>query len=103
MFTKYPVGFTEYNAWSAYVHDMWDLHDLECESFGEEWLQLWEALGKLMNAHALAQFWDNGRWWTVAHGNAGACLEYCIKNARKSNMRRTVLLDGTVIREWGTH
>lgn len=104
MFATYPMGFADYERWSEYVHDMWDKHDFGCDRFGEDWLRLWEAVGKLLETSGIREcrFESSQVWYAADRGMVGQML-------RQSTMydlglsRRVVLLDGTIIKEWTNH
>jgi RNAse (barnase) inhibitor barstar len=111
MFEKYPMGFTEYRQWSEYAHNMWDKHDLGCEHFGEEWLQLWDALGRVLELPVrieyLDEFGDDG-WYPArtARPTLARALVWCVDEwERHQNRVRIVIVGGdlnrTVVKEWG--
>ena len=79
---------------------------LGCVLFGEIWLQRWEALGRLLESPAIRQYKTRrGKWVReISYGlSCGHAIHYTIIE-RKSDSdyeSRVVLLDGTIIREWG--
>lgn len=108
LFTTYHMGFDNYNAWAEYVHDMWDKHDLGCERFGEKWLQLWEALGRVLASPAYIECRTSTSHW-FSSGSCGTVGECILKASsllfeQTTYKRRRVALVAyphEVIHEWG--
>jgi hypothetical protein len=102
LFTTYHMGFDNYNAWSEYVQAMWDKHPLGCDSFGEEWLQKWEALGRLLEKPARARFCSHVKreWFGIDTGTVAEMLALTA-HVNRHLVRRVELFDGTIVHEWG--
>lgn len=66
-----------------------------------------KALGKLLNASCIAEFWSypDNRWcefeWSRIESTGNAIVELSAKHTLLGQRYRVSLLDGTVIREWG--
>ncbi len=85
------------------LREYFSRYPLGCESFGAEWLRRWEALGRLLSLVARLEWrFTRGKWhrWEIA--TVAELLQFDHRTEmRKDEFRRIVLLDGTVIREWG--
>jgi hypothetical protein len=92
-FTRYPLG---------------------CESYGAQWLELWAALGRVLEMPA--QMWYGTESWPekrvtwvqwmgfVERHTVADCLETADKTRRSRSglqFARIALLDGSVVKEWG--
>jgi hypothetical protein len=88
------------------LRELFTLYPLGCESFGAQWLLLWEDLGRLLEKLARVEYFDefgNDGWYPALHAtpNVARALIWCIDEwKRHQNRCRIVLLDGTIIREW---
>jgi hypothetical protein len=83
-FTRYPLG---------------------CESFGGEWLELWAALGRVLEMPGTAWVRFPTGWFYLARGRVGDLLVATMhakdKRLHKGALGYRVTIDGTVVKEWG--
>lgn len=102
LFHLYPNGFVSFGKWLNYHRRMHGRHPLGCLHFGEKWLQRWEAAGRLLEAPAVreCQFVASRAWYAADHGSVRQLIRQCTMYDLGS-ARRVVLLDGTIIKEWG--
>lgn len=103
LFTIYPFGFDTFGAWLDHHREMHRRHPLDVPEFGAEWLQKWEALGKLLNTQVRVgckSGSDPTQWiecrlnWTFAQ----ALL--WLHERQIVGPHRITLLDGTIVKEW---
>ena len=64
------------------LENLFKKHPLGCEKFGEEWLQLWAALGRVLQKRAFIQHRANcGSWeWGCLAGTVEECIDRCVFN-----------------------
>jgi hypothetical protein len=90
------------------LRTMFKRHQLGCKRFGKEWLRRWDALGKLLQKPSRVEFYDefgDAGWHEMLYGIEPAWEALCIaieEVQRYQNRVRVVLLDGTVVKEWGS-
>jgi hypothetical protein len=100
LFSLYHAGFQDFGPWLDHHREMHRRHPLDVPEFGAEWLRRWEAMGRLLVSGARVMVLENGQFWMVRIGAVSECLRYCTRK-HKREKRQVVLLDGTIIREWG--
>lgn len=109
LFNTYHNGFDNYPAWFEHHKAMHAKHPLECAEFGAEWLRRWEAVGRLLVQRARIEVWSEGdREWSrsamfdLPTETVGSALRKgSIAIAPLRGRYRIVLLDGTIVKEWG--
>ena len=106
LFRQYPNGFDNFGQWCDHHVEMHKRHPLGCAEFGWEWCRRWEALGKLLESPGRVQRKLGSRQWEsrtkASIYPVGTCLEIAIvARERNPNARLRVIVDGTIIREWG--
>ena len=105
LFHLYPNGFVSFGKWLNYHRRMHGRHPLGCLHFGEEWLQRWEAVGRLLAMPARREGKFRKKWFVIDHDTVATSLRFEIRRAEAYPLRngagwRVVLVDGTVIKEW---
>lgn len=99
------------------LRELFSKYPLDCASFGAEWLRRWEAVGRLLDAPARMSIFSQKndgrtRWGKRSEGSGGPLADMLqlailpgqtaprplIKQHKKV---RIILLDGTIVREWG--
>ena len=106
LFHLYPNGFVSLGKWLNYHRRMRGRHPLGCLRFGEKWLQLWDAVGRLLVRPARREGKRRSTWFVIDHDTVANSLKFEITRAgiyplRKGAGCRVVLLDGTIVKEWG--
>ena len=112
LFNLYHAGFQDFGPWLDHHREMHRRHPLDVPEFGAEWLRRWEAVGNTLQRPSQIQFkGDAGEWEQSELHRAWIRLEValidCIErhkqpeNVRGYAYMRIVLLDGTIVREWG--
>lgn len=106
LFHLYPNGFVSLGKWLNYHRRMRGRHPLGCLRFGEKWLQRWDAVGWLLVRPARREGKRRSKWFVIDHDTVANSLKFEINRAgiyplRKGAGCRVVLLDGTIIKEWG--
>ena len=107
LFTEYHAGFQDFVPWLDHHIEMHRRHPLECAEFGAEWLRRWEAVGRLFHQRAEMRELIKGKWCVslfIGH-RLTTVSDYIVKAQELHNAEgcglRVILLDGTIIREWG--
>ena len=106
LFSLYHAGFQDFGPWLDHHIEMHRRRPLECAEFGAEWLRRWEAVGRLLEAPARLE-WCLRKTWHHWHSGTVFDMIRMVPSAaamcpmKPNEKRRMVLLDGTVIREWG--
>lgn len=106
LFHQYPNGFVTFGKWLNYHRRMHGRYPLGCLYFGEKWLQRWDAVGRLLVRPARLEGTGRTKWFVLHHDTVAKLLQFEILRAegyplRKGAGCRVVLLDGTIIKEWG--
>ena len=106
LFHLYPNGCRSFGKWLSYHRRMHGRHPLGCLRFGEKWLQLWDAVGRLLVRPARREGKRRSTWFVIDHDTVANSLKFEITRAgidplRKGAGCRVVLLDGTIVKEWG--
>lgn len=106
LFNTHPNGFVYLGKWLNYHRRMHGRHPLGCLRFGEKWLQLWDAVGRLLVRPARREGKRRSTWFVIDHDTVANSLKFEITRAgiyplRKGAGCRVVLLDGTIVKEWG--
>ena len=106
LFTEYHAGFQDFGPWLDHHREMHRRHPLECTELGAEWLRRWQVVGKLLEAPVIRQYKTRrGKWVReTSYGlPCGYAIHYTIIERKTASdyESRIVLLDGTIIREWG--
>jgi hypothetical protein len=108
LFNLYHAGFQDFGPWLDHHREMHRRHLLDVPEFGAEWLRRWETLGKLLEAPACLEVrLKDGKWYQESRPQPlSAELKETIEMTMDgivfaSKWYRVVLLDGTIIREWG--
>jgi hypothetical protein len=87
------------------LREIFSKYPLDCESFNAEWQHRWSEVGRLLEFRAQIEHWLPWReeWLRMADGpmTAADCLAYCAEYDGQMVRCRVVLLDGTVVKEWG--
>jgi hypothetical protein len=89
------------------LRELFSNYPLGCESFGAEWLRRWEAVGRLLRTDGRMEFCERGIWREMAGvsrtvGPSVGCLLASGMHLRRGSLPlRIVLLDGTIVKEWG--
>ena len=99
LFHLYPNGFVSFGKWLNYHRRMHGRHPLGCLRFGEKWLQLLVRPARLEGKRRT-------KWFVIDHDTVAKLLMFEILRAgiyplRKGAGCRVVLLDGTIVKEWG--
>ena len=106
LFHQYPNGFVTFGKWMNYHRRMHTRHPLGCVYFCEKWLQRWDAVGRLLVRPARLEGKRRTKWFVIDHDTVANSLKFEITRAgiyplRKGAGCRVVLLDGTIVKEWG--
>ena len=106
LFHLYSNGFVSFSKWLNYHRRMHGRHPLGCLHFGEKWLRLWDAVGRLLVRPARREGKRRSTWFVIDHDTVANSLKFEINRAgiyplRKGAGCRVVLLDGTIVKEWG--
>lgn len=106
LFHLYPNGCGSFGKWLNYHRRMHGRHPLGCLHFGEKWLQLWDAVGRLLVRPARREGKRRSTWFVIDHDTVANSLKFEITRAgifplRKGAGCRVVLFDGTIVKEWG--
>jgi hypothetical protein len=106
LFSLYHAGFQDFGPWLNHHREMHRRHPLGCAEFGAEWLWRWSEVGRLLATDAIRQYKTRREKWVreIAYGlPCGHAIHFTILERKHvSNFEsRTILLDGTIIREWG--
>lgn len=103
LFTLHPYGFDNFGTWIDHHREMHRRHPLDVTEFSAAWLRRWEAAGALLEAPAVreCQFANSKVWFAADRGPVSQMLRQCTMYDLHLG-RRCVLLDGTVVKEWGT-
>jgi len=89
------------------LRELFSLYPLDCESFGAEWLRRWEAVGRLLRRRAEMRELIKGKWCVSLFigYRLTTVSDYLVKahelNKSEGCGLRVILLDGTIVREWG--
>lgn len=90
------------------LRELFSNYPLDCESFNAEWLRRWSEVGRLLEARASIRCAFHHGWeYREFEGSVGACVEHVIQKMpfayreREPLHTQIVLLDGTIVREWG--
>jgi len=102
-FRAYPNGFAEFGKWRDHHLEMHQRHSLGVPEFGAKWLHRWSEVGRLFASRVEIQHWNprQTRWIRVGRESVAECLLYCVRYDAKYVKCRIVLLDGTIVKEWG--
>lgn len=112
LFTTYHDNHDNFPAWLDHHLEMHRRWPLGCAEFGEEWLQKWAALGRVLVMPGQIEFetkCPKSTTWVPMYGalnpaSCADCLHAAIEDDQDGcyNMgaRRVVLLDGTVVKKW---
>ena len=84
------------------LRELFSKYPLGCESFSAEWLRRWHEVGRLLDAKGVreCQLEASGAWYAADHGSVAQLLRQGTMYDKRL-ARRIVLLDGTIVKEWG--
>lgn len=103
LFNTYHNGFDNFPAWIDHHKAMHAKHPLECAEFGAEWVQQWEAVGRLLEQQCRVEYLSTDGWRDsrlFVRCSVGYCITKVAAKERRLTQRRIVLLDGTIVKEW---
>jgi hypothetical protein len=110
LFTLYPFSFESFGPWVKHHKAMHAKHPLDCPEFGAEWLRRWEAVGRLLEMPAFIESnLRRGAWYQLEGPESVTksiqwvvtVAPFDMRDFKKHKKRRIVLLDGTIVKEWG--
>lgn len=101
-----PSGCDSFNTWMRPYDELHAKFPLGCTKVSEEWLDLWKGLGEMLKMPAQLEYLQHGVWVPVVGvinpRDVAFCLWFPLVHERGHKAKRVVLLDGTIIKEWGS-
>ena len=109
LFNLYHAGFQDFGPWLDHHREMHTRHPLDVPEFGAEWLRRWSEVGRLLQRQCTIEWWTyiDKKWLVLFwNGTVSEAVEYidgqyALDPDDTWGRRMRILLDGTIIREWG--